>query len=41
MKREVPELEKDYLDASLFSELPAYDLYFRHGTGLKVDRGSS
>lgn len=35
--REVPELEREYPDAAMFSDLPAYGLYCRHVTGLKLD----
>jgi len=35
--RPVPEREKTYPDAYMFDDLPAYGLYCRHASGLKVD----
>ena len=37
LAREVPEYEKDYPDASMFADLPAYGLYCRHAKRLRVD----
>jgi hypothetical protein len=38
LAREVPELEREYPDAAMFNDdLPAYGLYCRHVTGLKLD----
>jgi hypothetical protein len=38
--RPVPERERDYPDAAHFRNLPAYGLYCRHVTGLRVDRAT-
>jgi hypothetical protein len=38
LEREVPELEKRYPDATMFRDVPAYGLYCRHVTGLRVDQ---
>ncbi len=37
LSREVPELEKEYPDATMFRELPAYGLYCRHVQGLRAE----
>jgi polygalacturonase len=37
LAREVPEYEKNYPDASMFSDLPAYGLYCRHVKRLRAD----
>jgi hypothetical protein len=37
LAREVPEYEKDYPDASIFSDLPAYGLYCRHVKHLRLE----
>lgn len=36
--RPVPEKEREYPDAARFRNLPAYGLYARHVTGLRLDR---
>jgi hypothetical protein len=36
--RPVPEREREYPDAARFRNLPAYGLYCRHVTGLRVER---
>lgn len=38
LSRDVPELEKQYPDATMFRDLPAYGLYCRHVTGLRADQ---
>src|SRR5207245_11193617 len=38
LAREVPEYEREYPDASLFSDVPAYGLYCRHGQRLRMER---
>jgi polygalacturonase len=38
LSRDVPELEKQYPDATMFRDLPAYGLYCRHVKGLKADQ---
>jgi hypothetical protein len=36
-ERAIPEVEKGYPEARMFGRLPAYGLYCRHVTGLKLD----
>src|SRR5260370_20492400 len=36
-ERAIPEVEKNYPEARMFGRLPAYGLYCRHVTGLKLD----
>jgi hypothetical protein len=36
-ERAIPEVEKSYPEARMFGRLPAYGLYCRHVTGLKLD----
>jgi len=38
LDKPVPEKEREYPDAARFRNLPAYGLYCRHVTGLRVDR---
>jgi hypothetical protein len=38
VSRPVPEREREYPDAARFRNLPAYGLYCRHVTGLRVER---
>jgi len=38
LTRPVPEREREYPDAARFRNLPAYGLYCRHVTGLRVER---
>ena len=36
-ERAIPDVEKSYPEARMFGRLPAYGLYCRHVTGLKLD----
>src|SRR6266540_4320512 len=38
LSRDVPEREKQYPDATMFRDLPAYGLYCRHVKGLRADQ---
>jgi hypothetical protein len=38
LSREVPELETQYPDATMFRDLPAYGLYCRHVNGLRAEQ---
>jgi hypothetical protein len=38
LSHDVPELEKQYPDATMFRDLPAYGLYCRHVNGLSADQ---
>jgi len=36
-QRLIPEVEKSYPEARMFGRLPAYGLFLRHATAIKVD----
>jgi hypothetical protein len=38
LSRDVPQLEQQYPDATMFRDLPAYGLYCRHVNGLRADQ---